>query len=216
MHLTTILLWFVSAAVLQQVRIGDVPTIPNGIVTPPRVVYSQSPEYTALARQARVEGIVTLEAAFDIYGNYRILRVAKSLGYGLDEKAAEALKTWRFGPATRNGAPVVVVALIDVVFKLPPQVYRVGGGVSAPVILSRVDPVYPPDAKQKRIQGTVVLEALIRKDGAVEVIRVVRSLDPGLDDAAIKALKEWKFKPAARNSEAVDVGINIEINFNLR
>src|SRR5262245_54432673 len=106
----------VLAILGQQVRIGNLPTIPNGIVTPPQVVQSPSPLYTEDARKARIEGIVTIQAEFDIDGNFKVLRVVKGLGHGLDESALAALKNWRFTPAYRNGQRVSVVALIDVNF----------------------------------------------------------------------------------------------------
>ena len=94
-------------------------------------------------------------------------------------------------------------------------VYEVGGGVSMPSILSRIDPVYSEDARRARYEGTVILEAIVRKDGTVEILRVVRSLGFGLDEQAIVALKEWKFRPAMRSGVPVDVAMNIQVNFNL-
>jgi TonB family protein len=95
-------------------------------------------------------------------------------------------------------------------------VFKVGGGVSAPTILSRVEPQYSEEARKSRYQGTVVLEAIVRKDGTVQIIRVVRSLGFGLDENAIQALGQWRFRPGMRNGVPVDVALNIEVNFNLR
>jgi TonB family protein len=212
MNSATVLLLFALSGT-QQVRIGTIPTIPNGVVLPPQIVSSPIPEYTEEARLAGIEGIVTVDAAFDIYGNVKPLRVRKGLGYGLDAVALATLTGWRFLPATRNGAPVEVVAQVDVVFRV---VHRIGGGISAPMILSKVDPRYPPEAKAKRIQGTVVLEAIVLDDGSVQLGETVKSVDPTLDAAARQALEQWKFKPAQREGAGVNVGIKIEINFNLR
>ena len=95
-------------------------------------------------------------------------------------------------------------------------VFRVGGGITPPTILFKRDPTYSEEARKAQYQGTVVLEAIVRKDGSVEILRVVRSVGFGLDENAIKALKEWKFKPGMRNGVPVDVALNIEVNFNLR
>lgn len=95
-------------------------------------------------------------------------------------------------------------------------VFRIGGGVSPPTILSKVDPQYSEEARKARYQGTVVLEAIVRSDGTIDILRVVRSLGFGLDENAIKALKKWKFRPGMRNGLPVDVALNIEVNFNLR
>ena len=94
--------------------------------------------------------------------------------------------------------------------------FRVGGGVTPPTILSRVEPQYSEEARKARYQGTVVLESVVKKDGTVDILRVVRSLGFGLDENAIQALKQWRFKPGMRNGIPVDVALNIEVNFNLR
>ena len=95
-------------------------------------------------------------------------------------------------------------------------VFRVGGGVNPPTVLSRVELQYSEEARKARYQGTVVLEAIVRRDGTVDIQRVVRSLGFGLDENAIQALKQWRFKPGTKNGVAVDVSLNIEVNFNLR
>lgn len=95
-------------------------------------------------------------------------------------------------------------------------VFRVGGGVSPPTVIQRVEPQYSEEARKARYQGTVVLEAIVRRDGTCDIIRVVRSLGFGLDENAMQALKQWRFRPGMRNGVAVDVSLNIEVNFNLR
>ncbi len=61
-----------------------------------------------------------------------------------------------------------------------------------------------------------MLSAIVRKDGTIEILRVVRGLGLGLDENAIQALKQWKFRPGMRNGIPVDVALNIEVNFSLR
>lgn len=95
-------------------------------------------------------------------------------------------------------------------------VFEVGGGVTPPTVLFKIDPIYSEEARKAQYQGTVVLEAIVRKDGSVEIVRVVRSLGLGLDESAMKALREWKFRPAMRQGVPVDVAMNIEVNFTLR
>ena len=91
-----------------------------------------------------------------------------------------------------------------------------GGGVTPPRVLERVEPQYSQEARKARYQGTVVLEVIVRKDGTVDIMRIVRSLGFGLDENAIQALKQWRFKPGMRNGVPVDVALNVEVNFNLR
>src|SRR6266705_998269 len=91
-------LWIAQASVLysQRTRIGSIDTVPNGAVMPPQVLGSTVPSYTAEAIAKRIEGTVTVEAASDINGNIRVLRVVKGLGSGLDENAVLALRDWKF------------------------------------------------------------------------------------------------------------------------
>jgi len=123
----------------------------------------------------------------------------------------------KFSPALKDGAPVAAITQIEVDFKkLPPETFRIGGDVRPPTVVSRVEPDYTYEARDAHYQGTVVLEAKIRKDGSVEIMRVVHSVGYGLDESAIEALKQWVFRPATKNGQAVDVVLNIEVNFNLR
>lgn len=95
-------------------------------------------------------------------------------------------------------------------------VFQVGGGVTAPTVISRVQPEYSEEARKARYEGVVILEAIIHADGSVEIVRVVRSQGFGLDEKAIEALQQWKFRPGMRGGEAVAVNLNIEVSFNLR
>ena len=95
-------------------------------------------------------------------------------------------------------------------------VYRVGSGVTPPTVLSRIEPVYSEAAREAKIQGKVVLSAIVRKDGSFEVLRVVRGLGLGLDENAIRALKKWRFRPGKRYGKPVDVALNIEVDFSFR
>jgi protein TonB len=85
--------------------------------------------------------------------------------------------------------------------------------LSGPVPIRKADPKYPPDLIKAHVQGEVVLYAIIRKDGSVDSIQVVRELDPQLDQNAIQALSEWKFRPATRAGRPVDVEAVVHIPF---
>src|SRR5277367_3282660 len=75
------------------------------------------------------------------------------------------------------------------------KVYRVGNGTTAPRVLSKIDPEYTPIARDAKISGTVLLSATIGSDGVPRDLKVVRSLDSGLDEKAITAVLQWKFQP---------------------
>lgn len=97
-------------------------------------------------------------------------------------------------------------------------VYQPGNGVTLPRIVREVKPQYTSDAMRAKIQGAVLLQCVVRPDGSVTDIQVVRSLDPtfGLDQEAIKAAKQWRFQPGTRMGAPVAVQITIELTFTLR
>ncbi|MBI2827792.1 MAG: energy transducer TonB [Acidobacteria bacterium] len=97
-------------------------------------------------------------------------------------------------------------------------IYRPGSGVINPRILREVKPQYTADAMRAKVQGTVLLEAVVLADGTVGRIDVVKSLDPtfGLDQEAVRAAKQWRFLPGTRFGEPVAVLVTIELTFTLR
>jgi len=100
------------------------------------------------------------------------------------------------------------------------DVPRPGNGVSDPVLVREVKPNYTADALRAKIQGTVVMEAVVLADGTIDPrsIRIVRSLDPtfGLDREAVEAVKRWQFNSAMRKGQPVAVLVTLEIAFTLR
>lgn len=90
--------------------------------------------------------------------------------------------------------------------------YRVGGDVKAPIVVSRVDPVYPEEAKKARISGIVILEALIDASGRVTQTKVLKSLPSGLDAAAEHAVRQWTFRPGTLNGQPVAVWFLLTMN----
>ncbi len=95
--------------------------------------------------------------------------------------------------------------------------YQVGNGVSSPQLIRRVLPEYTPEATRARIEGEVVLDAVVLPDGTVANITVSKSLDRifGLDEEAIKAAQQFRFRPGLRQGEPVAVFVRLEIFFNL-
>lgn len=93
--------------------------------------------------------------------------------------------------------------------------YRVGGDVKAPVLLNRVEPIYPEEARKARIMGIVIVEAMIGEDGVVKNVAVLKPLPFGLDQAAVDAVKQWTFKPATLEGKPVAVRFNLTVNFRL-
>ena len=90
----------------------------GGGVSQPALIHKEEPEYSEEARKAKWQGTVQLEIVVDEKGMPRDLRVKRSLGLGLDQKALEAVAKWRFTPGMKDGKPVPVIAVIDVSFRL--------------------------------------------------------------------------------------------------
>jgi TonB family protein len=95
-------------------------------------------------------------------------------------------------------------------------VYAPGDGVKSPVQVSWPTPPYTEEALRARIEGRVVLQAIIRKDGTVTDAKVIKKLGYGLDESAVNTLlTKWRFKPGTRNGEPIDVISTIEIRFRM-
>jgi protein TonB len=95
-----------------------------------------------------------------------------------------------------------------------PQKVRVSQGVTQGLLIHKVQPAYPPLARQARIQGSVVLQADISKNGTIENLHVI-SGHPMLTGAALEAVKQWRYKPYILNGEPVEVETQVTVNFTL-
>jgi TonB family protein len=94
--------------------------------------------------------------------------------------------------------------------------YRAGSGISAPAILREVKPDYTEDARRRGIEGDVVLEIVVRRDGSVGAVTMLHGLGAGLDQRAIDAVRQWRFSPARRQGTPVDVMVEVAVEFKLR
>jgi periplasmic protein TonB len=88
-------------------------------------------------------------------------------------------------------------------------------GVSTPVVVYKVEPKYTEAAKEAKVQGMVVLNLEVTKEGSADKIAVKEGLAPDLDQNAIEAVRQWRFKPGTKNGEPVRVKAAVEINFRL-
>lgn len=93
--------------------------------------------------------------------------------------------------------------------------FRIGGGVSAPVPIFKVEPEYSEEARKAKFQGTVLLAIVVDETGKVTNVRVIRPLGMGLDEKAIEAVTKWRFRPGYKDGKAVPVMANVEVNFRL-
>jgi protein TonB len=113
------------------------------------------------------------------------------------------------------------ILLAALVFTSPVRAEQVdvnAQGVVAPRVVTSVPPAYTAEAMRARIEGQVVMSAVVKDDGTVDEIKIVKSLDSmyGLDEEAMKALKQWKFEPGTLKGKPVAVRVRVEMDFNLR
>jgi TonB family protein len=157
----------------------------------------------------------------------------------LAKSALEAVKKWEFKPFIKNGKPIKVATKVPVDFAFEekvkdvrdekpeteprpasasvavPKRVRVSQGVTRGLLIHKVQPIYPLEARSNGIQGTVILRALIGKDGRIHGLTPV-SGPTELIPAAIGAVQQWRYKPYVLEGERVEVETQITVNFELR
>jgi TonB family protein len=155
---------------------GPVHTIGDS-VSPPQLIRKQEPSYTEEARQAKISGTVVLRTVVDPDGTAHDIKVVRSLGHGLDEKAIEAVRQWEFRPGMKDGHPVAVQANIDVNFRL----------LDSPDRAVATPPAGPPQSAEEAFRRGAQLLHQRRVDEGI-----------GLLSEAIRMKPEWAQAWAAR------------------
>jgi TonB family protein len=93
--------------------------------------------------------------------------------------------------------------------------FRVGGGVTAPSLIYKVEPQYTEEANQAKLQGTVLLYVQVSQEGKAINMKVLHGLGLGLDEKAMEAVAKWRFQPGMKDGQPVTVEAQIEVNFRL-
>ena len=197
---------------------------PGPGVVAPKLLHDVKPHYPPSAVNSGISGTVLLACVVRPDGTASDISVKRSLDPVLDNEAIEALKQWRFTPGSRDGKPVPVMVSVEMSFSTQkkgllldsPDVFKPGAGVTLPKVISEARPNYPEEAQARGMHGTVLLSCVVLTDGTVGSLRVNRGIDTALDDEAMKALKQWRFKPGSKDGKAVPVQIDVEISFGLR
>lgn len=198
----------------------------TGAVKPPKVITKVPPVYPETARQARVEGVVILEAKADEKGDVVDARVLRSVP-ALDRAALDAVKQWKYEPLVIDGKPRPVVFTVTIRFaldegsaktalaKFAAGAVRAEGDVQPPKTVKETMPVYPEAARSAGVQGTVILGVKIDGTGRVVDVVVLRSV-PLLDQAAIDAIRQWEFEPFVQDGKAVPLVFTQTVRFVLQ
>ena len=92
---------------------------------------------------------------------------------------------------------------------------RIGGGVSAPVLIFSVEPEFSEEARKAKVAGNVLVNLYVDQNGNPSHVRVIRGVGMGLDEKAVEAVRQYKFKPAMENGKPVLVELNVEVNFQI-
>jgi TonB family protein len=180
--------------------------------------------YPAEASNQEMQGRVWVHLTIDEAGN--VVSIEPVSGEGpLLAAAMAAMKQWKFEPYIQNGHAVQVSTKMyyDFAFsnkiqdkQAPSTPIELAPGVSQGLLIHKVVPVYPSDARRKRIQGTVALKAIIGKDGMVKNLHVVSSPSNDLAQAAKEAVEQWRYRPYSIAGESVEIDTTINVNFFLK
>jgi protein TonB len=179
---------------------------------PPSAPPAPNRPLTAQPHPATDDGVIRVPSTIP----NRVAMVHDAETCGAEDPAPD----WAGVPGeTGSGVPNAVINnLVQNITPMPklvaPSKVRVSSGVAQGLLIYQVKPVYPQLAMQARIQGIVVLQAVIAKDGTVQDLRVV-SGHPLLVSAAMEAVKQWRYKPYLLNDQPVEVDTQISVNFTL-
>lgn len=202
----------------------------GGDVSAPEVLHAVEARFSDYARQNRICGTNLIRLTVDADGNPQDLHVIKSLEPSLDAQAIQAVSQYRFRPAMKDGTtPVPVEITIEIDFRLyktpgspgcspqyPAAVSTAQGRVIPAVLISHAQPKYTREARKNRISGACTLQLTIDPKGIPRNVQVIKSLDPGLDLNAVKAVERWRYKPATKDDIPVseDSTVNVEFKLN--
>jgi TonB family protein len=188
------------------------------------------PVYPEIAKAAHVQGAVVVRATISKDGTVKDLQYISGAPM-LVVSAIEAVQQWKYKPYLLNGESTEVQTTITLNYSLEGSegvaeqaptvdhagmtIRHVGGSVSAPALIFQVQPEYTDEAKLAKMQGTVLLNMIVDEAGEPEYVHVLRGLSDGLDDKAVEAVRQYKFKPAMEDRTPVPVSLNVEVNFKL-
>ena len=212
----------------------------GGPIGAPVPIYQPDPEYSAAAIQKKVRGTCLIAATVDVNGFPRSLHVVKSLDPALDRNAVESVRTWRFWPALKDrslAVPVeITIAASFQAYKNVPYTFAAmiaespdavlasfapdaGDHIAAPLPLNmnEIDPEYSYYGRMNRISGVCIVALLVNADGVPQNVHVIKGLERGMDEDAVAAVQQLRFKPALKDGATpVPAEVIMPISFHFR
>jgi len=183
----------------------------------PQLVNKVDPIYPELAKIARVEGVVILNVRTDEDGRVDQVKVANSRDPLLERAAVEAVKQWRYEPFYSRGIRYPILFTVTVRFQLDDKgrAPEENKPLFRPVIIHQVEPVYPERARHAGIEGIVMMRVRTDTAGNVMSVTVIRSDSTILNQAAIDAVKQWKYQPIYTNGIPTPIVTRVAVKFRL-
>lgn len=198
-----------------------------------RIPHTQAPEkikdvkpvYPAEALKNKVQGVVILGVETTEQGGVRLAEVISGHPL-LNDAALTAVKQWVFKPYVVNGEAKAVAFTVTVTFRLveepgdkgggPDAIERLQSGDKRPQKIKHVNPIYPKEAKEKKIEGIVILEAVVDEGGKVSSLKTISSPNPLLTEAATEAVKQWEYMPFYKDGRCKKVVFTATVTFSLK
>jgi TonB family protein len=218
MRLSAVLVLVSASALCQQ----DQTPLPAGTyragngVTPPVVVSKTDPEYSEEARIAKLTGTVRISLVVGTDGEVGDLHAAATPGLGLEDKAIEAVHTWRFKPGMKDGMPVPVLVGVEVNFRLLVErgawalsraVFTTPERAARPVLtLAPYPDIYTPAGQT----GSVALSFDVEPNGEAANLHIENSSSPALESEVIRIVRGWRFRPGIKDGQTVSVPCTLE------
>jgi TonB family protein len=187
------------------------------------LVKAPRPVYPLAAQREGIQGQVVLNVAVSKKGDVEKIDVVSG-NHLLADAAVHAVRKWKYRPYLLNGQPTEARTTVTLNFAFAGNVenrapagarVQLPQGIMAGQLIHKVQPVYPEEARQAKIQGTVLLDAVIGKEGAIVRLKPL-SGNPMLIPAAVGAVQQWRYKPYMRDGQPVEVETAITVNFALR
>ncbi len=194
-----------------------------GEIKPPQLINKVEPIYPELAKRARVEGVVILNVRTDEDGRVDQVKVANSKDPNLTRAAIEAVKQWRYEPFYSRGKRSPILFTVTIRFQLSNEPDDKYSGIEQgeetlhirPVLIYQVEPIYPLRARRAQIEGVVMMRVRTDVKGNVTSVEVIKSDSTILNQAAIDAVKQWKYQPIYRNGNPIPIVTIVGVKFKL-